>query len=247
MTSCAISADPILVLNCAGECIQVVFGAAEGVLFAEEIRCPGQSIVHLPTAIERGLRVLNLRVEQLGGIACVRGPGSFTGLRIAHATMYGLARPFSLPMAGLEYPALLALQTAELFAGELWVLLYARKNQVYAQGFTGRHTLTDIRTIPVDQVAPLLTARPSAVALAGNGLRKNPALLDIPAVTILPPHLDTPSPAVLLAAAREAAWSRQPPAPLYLRKSDAEDNLDAIAAARGIDPAEARKHIFDFE
>jgi tRNA threonylcarbamoyl adenosine modification protein YeaZ len=247
MTSCAISADPILILNCAGECIQVVFGAEEGILFAEEIRCPGQSIVHLPTAIERGLRVLGLRVEQLGGIACVRGPGSFTGLRIAHATMYGLARPFSLPMSGLELPALLVRQAAELFAGELWVLLYARKNQVYVQGFTGRRALTDIRTMPVDQVPALLAARTGPTALIGNGLRKNPALLDIATATILPAHLDTPPPAILLAAAREATWSRQPPAPLYLRKSDAEDNLDAIAVARGIDPAEARKHIFDFE
>ena len=41
MTSCAISADPVLMLNCAGECAQIVFGGGEGVLFAEEIRCPG--------------------------------------------------------------------------------------------------------------------------------------------------------------------------------------------------------------
>lgn len=247
MTSCAISADPVLVLNCAGECAQIVFGGGEGVLFAEEIRCPGQSIVHLPTAIERGLDVLDMGVEGLCGIACVRGPGSFTGLRIAHATMYGLARPFSLPMAGLEYPGLLALQTAAMISGELWVVLYARKGQVYVQGFSGTHALTGIGVFSADRTREILAARGETVYLAGNGLRKNSLLLDIPGARILPPEFDTPSPAVLLAAARAARFSEEPPAPLYLRKSDAEDNLEAIAAARGIDPAEARRHIFDFE
>ena len=75
----------------------------------------------------------------------------------------------------------------------------------------------------------------------------NSLLLDIPGARVLPPEFDTPAPAVLLAAARTARFSEEPPAPLYLRKSDAEDNLEAIAAARGIDPAEARRHIFDFE
>lgn len=247
MISSAISNNPYLALNCAEERIQVVLGTIQGLMFSEEILCPGQSIRHLPTAIERALRVHGLAVKDLAGIACVRGPGSFTGLRIAHATMYGLARPFSIPMAGLEYPTILAAQATPFVHGEIWVLTYARKAQVYIQGFAGSLPLGPIRPLPVSEAQSLLLARSSNPNLLGSGVRKNPELHGLPGSTILPPGLDTPMPATLLHAACDASYSTQTPVPLYLRKSDAEDNLEAIAKARGIPTAEARKHIHDFE
>ena len=247
MTSCAISNEMFLALNCAEERMQVVMGSPQQVLFSEEILCPGQSIRHLHTSIERGLKLANVRVKDLAGIACVRGPGSFTGLRISHASMYGLARPFSIPMAGLEYPSLLATQVAPLLTGEVWVLTHARKAQVYVQGFDGRGPLTGIQPLPLSKVGDLLTSRSGAVHLLGSGLRRNQALLDLPKARILPPCFDTPMPALLLSLACRAHYSVHPPQPLYLRKSDAEDNLESIASSRGISPEEARQNIFDFE
>jgi hypothetical protein len=67
MTSSAISARPYLALNCAEERIQVVLGTAEGLLFSEEVLCPGQSIRHLPTAMERALRVHGTATGDLAG------------------------------------------------------------------------------------------------------------------------------------------------------------------------------------
>jgi tRNA threonylcarbamoyl adenosine modification protein YeaZ len=247
MISSAISNNPYLALNCAEERIQIVLGSDQGLMFSEEILCPGQSIRHLPTAIERALRVHGLAVKDLAGIACVRGPGSFTGLRIAHATMYGLARPFSIPMAGLEYPAILAAQATPFVHGEIWVLTYARKAQVYIQGFAGGLPLGQIRPLPVSEAQAQLRARSSNPCLLGSGVRKNPELQELPGSTILPASLDTPMPATLLHAACAASFSTHAPAPLYLRKSDAEDNLEAIAQTRGIPAAEARQHIHDFE
>lgn len=203
--------------------------------------------MHLPIGIERGLRVLGIKVSELGGIACVRGPGSFTGLRIAHATMYGLARPFALPMASLEYPAILAEQVSPLIEGEVWVLTYARKSQIYVQGYAKGRQLTDIRTLSVSEAIVLLSERPTPAALVGSGLRKNSALLEIPNATVLPAHFDTPHPQFLFRAACAATFNTDPPVPLYLRKSDAEDNLEAIARSRGLSLEEARQHIFDFE
>jgi tRNA threonylcarbamoyladenosine biosynthesis protein TsaB len=122
MTSSATSGNPFLALNCAEERIQVVLGTAGQVMFSEEILCPGQSIRYLPTAIERALRVRAMDARDLAGIACVRGPGSFTGLRIAHAAMHGLARPHAIPMAGLEYLEILAAQAMPFVQNsELWV------------------------------------------------------------------------------------------------------------------------------
>ena len=83
-------------------------------------------------------------------------------------------------MAGLEYSGLLVLQMAAMISGELWVVLYARKGQVYVQGFSGTHALTGIGVFSADRTREILAAREGAVYLAGNGLRKNSSLLDIP-------------------------------------------------------------------
>lgn len=247
MTSSAISGSLVLALNCAEERIQVVLGEGGSLLFSEEVHCPGQSIRHLPTAVARALDVRGATARDLAGIACVRGPGSFTGLRIAHAAVYGLARPFSIPMAGLAYLELLAAQAAPFAAGEIWALTYARKGQVYMQGFSAGRPLGPVRPARAAEARGQLAARPGQVHLLGSGLRRNAELQDLPNAIILPSALDTPLPATLLAAAGSAAYASVPPAPLYLRKSDAEDNLEAIARARGIPSDEARRHIPDFE
>ncbi len=248
MISSDTSSSRYLALNCAEERIQVVLGTAREVLFSEEIYCPGQSIRHLPTAIERALQVQAMSVAELAGIACVRGPGSFTGLRIAHAAAHGLARPHGIPMAGLHYLQLLATQAEPFVHGtELWVLTYARKGQVYIQGFDAGTPLNSVRPLPVPKAHELLQSRPADIFLLGSGLRKNPELPALPGITALPQILDTPLPASLLAAACKAEYSSHTPQPLYLRKSDAEDNLDSIASSRGIPVTEARKHIPDFE
>jgi tRNA threonylcarbamoyl adenosine modification protein YeaZ len=248
MISSDTSSSRYLALNCAEERIQVVLGTAQEVMFSEEIHCPGQSIRHLPTAIERALRVQAMRVSDLAGIACVRGPGSFTGLRIAHAATHGLSRPHAIPMSGLHYPDILAAQASPFVqGGELWVLTYARKGQIYIQGFDAGAPLAPVRPLPVALAREQLHSRTAGIFLLGSGLRKNPELLALPNTLVLPQILDTPLPASLLTAACTAAYSSHPPQPLYLRKSDAEDNLVFIAASRGIPAAEARKHIPDFE
>lgn len=247
MTSSAISANLVLALNCAEERIQVVLGAGGSLLFSEEILCPGQSIRHLPTAVDRALAVHGATPRDLAGIACVRGPGSFTGLRIAHAAMYGLSRPFSIPMAGLPYLELLAGQAAPFASGEIWALTYARKGQVYMQGFSAGRPLGPVRPAHAAKARESLAARPGQIHLLGSGLRRNAELQGLANATDLPATLDAPLPGTLLAAAATAAYSAEPPAPLYLRKSDAEDNLDAIARSRGIPADEARRHIPDFE
>jgi hypothetical protein len=84
--------------------------------------------------------------------------------------------------------------------------------------------------------------------LMGTGLRKNPAFFaDLaeaePGYALLDAAFDNPAPELLLAAADRAAFSAQSIEPIYVRPSDAEANLDQIAAKRGLDPAEARRKL----
>ena len=57
---------------------------------------------------------------------------------------------------------------------------------------------------------------------------------------LLPAHWDAPRPQALLTLAGRASFGPGPLAPVYLRASDAEDNLAAIAAGRGLTQDEAQ-------
>jgi tRNA threonylcarbamoyladenosine biosynthesis protein TsaB len=52
--------------------------------------------------IDALLKGQNLEIKQVACIACVTGPGSYTGLRIGIATAMGLAQPHGIPTAGVS-------------------------------------------------------------------------------------------------------------------------------------------------
>jgi hypothetical protein len=97
---------------------------------------------------------------------------------------------------------------------------------------------------PLDLEVPLAReiirerAACSQVVLIGSGLRRNPgAFSQIPGVT--PLSIENPTPEALLAAAAAASFDGPPVEALYLRGSDAEENLAAIASGRGLTEEEA--------
>lgn len=69
-----------------------------------------------------------LRLADLDGIAYGRGPGSFTGLRIACAVAQGLAFPADIPLAGIGTLHAMALGCG---AGKVVCCLDARMQEVY--------------------------------------------------------------------------------------------------------------------
>ncbi|HCF05508.1 MAG: peptidase glycoprotease [Desulfomicrobiaceae bacterium] len=242
MTSSATSPDtsaPLLVLCGAENLLHIVLGQEGAVLHAETIHCPGASVTVLAPAIARILAAHRIATTNLGGIAAVCGPGSFTGLRITLATVAGLGMGAQIPMAGLELHRLLAAQVP--CPGRLWVATYARAHMVYAQRFEHGRPTRPVRPLSHQEFRAHVEAQPGLAV--GSGIRR----LELPdTVTALPTLFDTPWPGTLMAAAATAAFHRHPPAPLYLRPSDAEENLPAIAQARGLSEAEARRHIPEF-
>lgn len=252
---------PLLVLNACEELLQVVIGVAGSeeqarpeVLFAEVWRSRGQSMTLLGPAMEHGLAGLGLKAGELGGIAVVRGPGSFTGLRIALATAAGMAMGAGLPLAGLEYLPLLA-DTAREGLGEpgmrLAVLTHARRGLVYYEEFgaeDGPAGTGPLRLLTLDEALQAVGALgQQAAAVLGSGVeRLSGAGLALPeGLRVLPQALCDPSPTALLRAAGRAAYRAELPEPLYVRASDAEDNLPAIARARGIPAEEALRQLRD--
>lgn len=125
---------------------------------------------HLLTIINQTLKLADLSVMDLDGLAVTRGPGSFTGLRIGLATIKGLALANNKPVVGISSLDALACQ----FMGcslPVCVLLDARKSEVYARRYRfisgNMEPITDEQTLSpqaavADITEPCLFAGPGA-------------------------------------------------------------------------------------
>lgn len=243
--------------------------AADGFLAAQEWHAPSQGVELLAPALEQMLARLHCRPERIRRIACVRGPGSFTGLRLALATAAGLVRATGALQAGIEYLPLLAQQvysqsaaTATAQHGALWVLTHARRNLVHPQGFVmdqndGVNALAPAAALPLmpEEGLSETSAVPHIQSLSrglpllflGSGRTRNLAVMRqlFPDALQLPESFDHPSTAALLRAAHAATYAQADIAPLYIRASDAEENLPRIAVKLGLDPDQAGRRLRD--
>ncbi|GAB6060445.1 tRNA (adenosine(37)-N6)-threonylcarbamoyltransferase complex dimerization subunit type 1 TsaB [Desulfonatronum parangueonense] len=244
----------LLVLNGAEERVQIVLARGESLILHQEWAAPARVMRFLVPALENALDMLEMRMQDVTGIACVRGPGNFTGLRLCLATTYGLAMGAGLPMAGLDYLPTLAAGPGPLLHGRLAVLTHARSNQINCQLFRvpDMTPLTQPETMALDNSAslePLLGSlaegASSPLYILGSGVRRNQDVLQnlLPQARILDSCWDNPRPDVLIRQTLAARFSFEPVEPLYLRPCDAEENLEVFAAKRGISPQEARDQL----
>ena len=176
------------------------------------------------------LREAGLTFADLQAIAFARGPGSFTGLRIACGVAQGLAFATELPLIAVGTLEAMALASG---GARVIVVLDARMSEVYCGVFVDGVQQGEIGVYP-PHALPLPE---SAGWLAcGNGLAVYPALCER-----LAPHVDAwqaelmPSAAAVarIAAQRLARGERFDPAdalPLYVRDKVAKTVVERLAA-----------------
>lgn len=117
--------------------IDTVFGTGgaavllDGRTAAEAAIPPGTSTSEgLLRAIDRVMKTAGLEGRDLTAVCFPSGPGSYTGLRIAAATVHGLAAGWGVPMKGVPTLRLLAFGTGS--ATPVLAALKARKGEVFA-------------------------------------------------------------------------------------------------------------------
>ncbi|MFP5222645.1 MAG: tRNA (adenosine(37)-N6)-threonylcarbamoyltransferase complex dimerization subunit type 1 TsaB [Acidobacteriota bacterium] len=243
----------ILIVNTAEETLQALLVRDGVVLDSFQEACSGRMNEVMGPAVERLLSGPGL--SSLTALACVSGPGSFTGLRLGLAFCHGLSLARELPMAGLDHLPLLAGSAFDLSSAssqpfdEVHVLTHSRTARVYHQSFApGPAPLSPPCDLAAQAACDLITARASRadaparrMALLGTGLRRNTAafapLASLDHVTLL--DLEVPAHQALARAAQAASYDGPPVEACYLRGSDAEENLAAIAAGRGLSESEA--------
>ncbi len=247
-----------LILNAAEGSVQLVLARGSEMLCAEEWRAPAQATELLAPLLADILRHGHLQPKEITRLACVAGPGSFTGLRLVLTTAAAFRRVTGAKTAVLNTLGVLA-------AGLPWALLsvqginpilvrvitHARRGLVHGQDFWCGSALP----IPASEPAmwPLAAAcmDPLPRFMIGSGVSRNidflrGQLAGRKECQLVPEELDQPVPRALLAlvaALPDTAWQCRDPEPLYLRPCDAIENLTTIAAMRGQDPAEAHSRL----
>ena len=114
----------------------------------------------------------------LDGIVYGKGPGSFTGLRIAVSAAQGMAYSLGIPLVGVStletLAATLCAQTKIGVGEEILTMLDARIEQVYVQRYrrteSGVEALDDASIITPAALAEQLSTRSAPQHIVGNGL-----------------------------------------------------------------------------
>jgi tRNA threonylcarbamoyl adenosine modification protein YeaZ len=138
----------------------------------------------------------------LGAIAVLRGPGSFTGLRIGLATVLGLHQALGIPATAL--PSLQALALATGASGRVIAAVDALRGEWSAQAFVEGRPLGEMELVPGPEL-PRLAGGGEAV-VTGFGVSRLGEIPGWPAdLRLLEPGPLAPAAAVL-AASPETVW-----------------------------------------
>lgn len=172
--------------------------------------------------VEEILRVAGLSLRDLDGIAYGRGPGAFTGVRIAIGVVQGLAFGADLPTVGISDLAAVAQQVAQP-RDRVLVCMDARMNEVYWATFLCDADSGLVAANGIERVGrPETVETPNAVnVLTGTGFRAYPQLATaFPNLAIHDSVLPSAVEIALLGDAELRAGRGRPAAqaqPVYLR------------------------------
>jgi tRNA threonylcarbamoyladenosine biosynthesis protein TsaB len=182
--------------------------------------------------VEATLAKAGVALGDVEAFAVGLGPGSFTGVRIALATLKGLALACDRPLYAARTTALLRAHGedhAERPAGApVWAVVDARRGELYVEGPLG---VVDL-CAPKVFIERLLAAHgPDPLLLLGSGatLCADALRAALPGAIIPNDPRDHRPRAALLVHPALGLFDRPPPAlgtlePIYVRPSDAELN-----------------------
>lgn len=251
-----------LILNAAEGALQIILTDDGRPLASQEWHRPERATEILAAALADMLQRLGLRPSDLRRIACVRGPGSFTGIRLVLATAAALRRAGKACLAGLDYMQALAtsavMARGMLWGGQVHVLTHARRNLVHYQPFMAygpvipAYATAEVRLLPPAEALEAVNAavadraghepansRAGLPLICGSALARNAlfAPLDERHDLAALPRLIQPTQEALCLLARHGDYFAADVEPLYVRPCDAVENLPELSRRQGLDGA----------
>lgn len=128
----------------------------------------------LVPAIKNLLKTIDLKIEEINGIAVSMGPGSFTGLRIGLCVAKGLCYPRSLPLLGIPTLYAMAFLLKEM-PYLICPILESKKDEIYDVVFRGGASLIMVMDYKCEDIQSLLvrlSPLKEKIIFSGDGIKK---------------------------------------------------------------------------
>ncbi|WP_026673327.1 tRNA (adenosine(37)-N6)-threonylcarbamoyltransferase complex dimerization subunit type 1 TsaB [Alkalihalobacterium bogoriense] len=187
--------------------------------------------IRLMPAIEQVMQEVGVLPKELDKIVVAKGPGSYTGVRIAVTTAKTLAWSLSIPVVGVSSLRVLA-QNGRGFAGYICPLYDARRGQIYTGLYQTTDTLDVIqveedRLLLTSEWASILKEKEQDILFIGNDVSLHRSTLVEQLqhhVFVAPPSLFNPRPSelALLGANEDGESNVHLFSPTYLQLAEAE-------------------------
>lgn len=128
----------------------------------------------LVPAIKNLLKTIDLKIEEINGIAVSVGPGSFTGLRIGLSVAKGLCYARSLPILGIPTLDAIAFLLKEI-PYLICPVLESKKDEIYDVVFRGGdslHRVMDYKCEDIQSLLARLSLLEEKIIFLGDGIKK---------------------------------------------------------------------------
>lgn len=171
----------ILTIDTATEACSVAL-QFDQTLFTRYEVCPQQHSQKILPMVDAVMKEAGASLTELDGLAFGRGPGSFTGVRIATGIIQGLALGSQLPVAGVSTLAAMAQQVINSGdVSDVAVAIDARMGEVYFAHYQNQQGIATL--VGEEQVTSPETAAEqidiSSMAVAGTGWQAYPVLSEL--------------------------------------------------------------------
>ncbi len=186
-------------------------------------------------AIQKCLDQTGVKLSEIELFAVGSGPGSFTGLRVSASIIKTFSMTFQKPLVAID--SLTLLKQEALLRGavdkKILCLLNAHKNMNYVALFSGDQVELTPQAMTVVELNSLNFGSSQPVLCLGEGFTAYETRLSMPFLSQIrrdPQHSDTPLAQTLAffgqaqaKLGRTIEWNSYEP--LYIRASEAEENL----------------------
>ncbi len=227
----------ILAVHTTSPSLGVAIVEGDSVL-GETVLPPGKEhLENLAPTIKDLTERVGISVRDVDGLAVATGPGSFSGIRIGIACVKGIAIALGKPVMGvcsLEIPAWQVVGEGRIGV----TVIDARRGEVYLAGYRKIEGLTEQivgpRLVRADTVASFIAEMPAGTFIVGD-VSLDGLVGSIP--NVQKEIVSTPSAAACGFIAHERfkrghASELDSLAPVYVRRSDAEEKRDLLNSNR---------------